>query len=266
LSKNCYAERDANRYGHAVWGHKAPRRFFGDKHWAEPLKWDAQAGKDGVRRRVFSASMGDIFEPRLDLDAQRNRLWKLIEATKNLDWLLLTKRPEQFEAMRPWVCWLPNVWLGVTAENQEQANRRIPLLLKEPARVRFVSAEPMLERIDLRLTVMVPSPCSKWPDSETEYRKPVHWVIVGGENGPNARPFDLAWARDTIRQCREAGTACFCKQLGRRPFDGYTLVGSAEDQRLGMPDEQPNWLTPNDPKGADPSEWPEDLRVREFPR
>src|SRR5258708_7584279 len=89
---NCYAEAWAKRVGNDVWGSKAPRRFFSDSHWKEPLKWQAQAAEEEERARVFCASMADVFEARPELDAPRARLWKLIESTPNLDWLLLTKR------------------------------------------------------------------------------------------------------------------------------------------------------------------------------
>ena len=99
---NCYAETFAKRTGHAVWGAETDRRFFGDKHWAEPVKWNLAAAKAGVRRRVFCGSMCDVFEgPRPLLDDWRDQLWTLIRYTPNLDWLLLTKRPESLaEAMR----------------------------------------------------------------------------------------------------------------------------------------------------------------------
>ncbi len=114
--KHCYAESWAKRVGSNVWGIKAERRFFGDKHWAEPLKWDVLAAASGVRARVFCASMADVFEDRRDLDVHRARLWKLIEATPHLDWLLLTKRPEIISRLAPWANqWPENVWLGTVA-------------------------------------------------------------------------------------------------------------------------------------------------------
>src|ERR1051325_9210230 len=125
---SCYAETWAHRTGHEVWGKDAPRRFFGDRHWQEPLHWNEQAAKDGQRRKVFCASMADVFERRDDLNESRSRLWKLIEATPLLDWLLLTKRPYNISLMIP-VYWLqnpvPNAWFGVTAENEEYAQRRL---------------------------------------------------------------------------------------------------------------------------------------------
>jgi protein gp37 len=141
--KHCYAESWAKRVGKDIWGLKAERRFFGEKHWAEPLRWNKDAGNTGDRARVFCASMGDVFENRRDLDVWRTRLWELIEATPNLDWLLLTKRPELVTVTVPWQDrWPRNVWLGTTVEDQRRANERLPILTSIPAAVRFISAVP----------------------------------------------------------------------------------------------------------------------------
>lgn len=295
--KNCYAEAFAKRTGNKVWGTTAPRRFFGANHWREPVRWDADAKRDGERRRVFCASMADVFEL-LDgemgqkLDAERERLWNLIDTTPNLDWLLLTKRPENIMTMVPerWRSKLPdNIWLGTTAENQEEASWRIPELLRCPAVVRFVSAEPLLSPIDLAKWLghdegwhrwigrcgcdarrdpwtrceaceaagWVPAPC-----------RGISWVIVGGESGGGSRPFDVAWARSVIEQCKAAGTACFVKQLGAKPFgkcaDCTCNGGEARWSNGTFGCTSAMKLT--DRKGGDMSEWPEDLRVREFPR
>jgi protein gp37 len=258
--------------GLKVWGQQAERRFFGEKHWAEPLRWNRDAAAAGARRRVFCASMADVFEDRRDLDQYRYRLWSLIEATPTLDWLLLTKRPENQEIVP--LAWQtgsrrpPNVWLGVTAENQDYADRRIPQLLRAPwPAVRFVSYEPALGPLDFRdsLTTREPilhfeafTPQAKaaFPVPPTELvRRGIDWVIVGGESGPRARPFDLEWAWSAVGQCREAGTACFVKQLGARPLWG------SEPTSKGALDLYP--IT--DRKGGDMAEWPENLRVREFP-
>src|SRR5262245_52074261 len=149
--EHCYAETFSIRVGKKVWGPKADRRFFGDAHWAEPLKWNAVAARAGERHRVFCASMADVFEDRRELDGHRARLWRLIAATPHLDWLLLTKRPENLARMLPWYShwenrvafepdepW-PNVWLGTTVEDQQRADERIPHLLRSPAAVRFLS-------------------------------------------------------------------------------------------------------------------------------
>src|SRR5690606_3746107 len=120
-------------------------RTLSEDHWLEPLRWNAQAEKQGGRARVFCASMADIFEGKKEQTPLRERVWKLISETPHLDWLLLTKRPGKARRLAPWGDdWPANVWLGTTAENQEWADKRIPELLAVPAQVRFVSAEPLL--------------------------------------------------------------------------------------------------------------------------
>ena len=211
---NCYADTLSNRYGHNVWGPKADRRFFGDKHWAEPIKWNKAAERDGVRRRVFCASMADVFERHMVLatqsrmDVERARLWELIEATPMLDWLLLTKRPENIRTMVPlrWLHDVPhNVWYGTSTENQEQADIRIPELLQVPAVVRFLSAEPLLGPVNIRSGL-----------GQTFHAPQLHWVIAGGESGSKARPMDAEWARSIRDQCVSANVAFFFKQWGGR--------------------------------------------------
>ncbi len=196
--KHCYAETWAKRVGQKVWGPTASRRFFGEAHWKEPFKWDREAGADGERRRVFCASMADVFEDRIDLADTRKRLWPLIEATPNLDWLLLTKRPENVRALAGWdKTWPENVWLGTTVENQETAKLRIPEIAAIPAKVRFLSCEPLIGELKIR----------KWLPE-------IHWVIAGGESGPHARPSDPAWFRSLRDQCIAGGTAFHFKQWG----------------------------------------------------
>lgn len=191
---HCYAEAFAKRTGHDVWGKDGARRFFGDKHWAEPLRWSG---------RVFCASMADVFEPRADLIEPRARLWGLIEATPNLTWQLLTKRPEQVSKMIPahWLGdWPSHVWLGTTVEDQQRAQLRIPRLLSVPGvAVRFLSCEPLLEAVDL-----------------SEWASLVEWVIVGGESGPHHRPLNLDWARNIRDECSATETPFFFKQVGGR--------------------------------------------------
>lgn len=202
--KHCYADSWAKRVGMDLWGPKAPRRFFSDAHWKEPLRWDREAREDGARRRVFCASMADVFEKRRELDAVRARLWPIIEATTHLDWLLLTKRPEHIAAMAPWGrAWPRNVWLGVTAENQRWADKRVPLLMEIPAAVRFISAEPLLGALDL----------SPWLAAR-DGGDGINWVIAGGESGGAARPMNPTWAESLRDQCVAAGTAFHFKQWG----------------------------------------------------
>jgi len=176
------------------------RRFFSDPHWNHPIKWNQEAIREGKRRRVFCASMADVFEDRRDLDPWRERLWHLIGETLQLDWLLLTKRPERIGDLVPWrMEWPPNVWLGTTAEDQHWAERRIPHLTKHPAMVRFVSCEPLLGALDL----------SAWTRSGS-----LHWVIAGGESSSKARPMNPVWAQTLRDQCARDGIAFHFKQWG----------------------------------------------------
>jgi protein gp37 len=271
------------RYGWAKWGKNTPRHRTSASYWRQPIKWDADAAKAGQRRRVFAFSLADVFEDRRDLDPWRADLWRLIEATPNLDWLLLTKRYDCIARMLP-AAWLaaprPNVWLGVTAENQRRAEERIPALLKVPAVVRWISAEPLLGPIDFRPWMR--ERCSIMRGGSMEestgrasYIRPaghadlveavgmiragtapaywlnphgaplLHWVIVGGESGANARRMDPGWALDILRQCRAAGVAYHFKQKG-----------AVLSRELGCKDKA----------GKDPAEWPADFRVQEFPR
>ena len=144
---NCYADAWAKRLGEHVWGPHSERRFFSDAHWKEPLRWNREAEAEGVRRRVFCASMADVFENRDDLIEARQRLFDLIDDTPHLDWLLLTKRIHLVKKLLPKDYILPkNVWLGTTVENQKVANKHIKYLLEfDTPSVRFLSCEPCLD-------------------------------------------------------------------------------------------------------------------------
>jgi protein gp37 len=202
---NCYAEAWAKRVGEKVWGTGQDRRFFTDKHWDEPLKWNTDAKSEEWRKRVFCASMADVFELRNDLDPWRDRLWKLIDDTPWLDWLLLTKRPENIRKKVPWKNeWPANVWIGTTVEDQERANERLPILLEFPAKRRFLSCEPLLGAIDL----------SKWTKDRPKNLHAIDWVIAGGESGPGARAMLPGWARTLRDQCQRSGIPFHFKQWG----------------------------------------------------
>ena len=225
---HCYAETFSKRTGHSVWGVNAERRTFGDKHWNEPRKWNDAEMRDGVRRRVFCASMADVFEDREDLDGERERLFALIEQTPNLNWLLLTKRPDRIGAIMAragrgcnFADTMPNVWLGTTTETQGYAEDRIGHLVKYSATVHFLSVEP-------QLGVVTPSLVSG--------ASHIEWIICGGESGAGARPFHEDWARVLRDDAREIGAAFFMKQLG------------------GVRN-----------KRGDFEDMPEDIRIREFP-
>jgi protein gp37 len=197
--KHCYAESWAKRVGKDVWGPSVERRMFGDDHWRQPLRWNSEAAKAEHRPRVFCASMADVFEERSELDATRLRLWDLIEATPHLDWLLLTKRPQNVLERTRWGSdWPTNVWIGTTVELQKRADELLPELARIPAKVRFISAEPLLGPIDL----------SPWLGSS------VDWVITGGESGPKARPASPNWFRSLMIQCMERDVPFHFKQWG----------------------------------------------------
>lgn len=299
--KNCYASvetftRRERARGIELWGENAARHVTSDANWKKPLAWNREAAKAGVRRRVFCASLADVFEDRPDLAGPRARLFGLIRATPWCDWLLLTKRPEN--AARLWAIaaadnalatvddgtldvrvpadgreWLPNIWLGTTVEDQRRADERIPHLLRVPAAVRFLSCEPLLEAVDLSdIKVRRSEDVTEYldalrcdVDSEDDVAfggRTVNWVIVGGESGHHARPFDVAWARSIVAQCREAGVAPFVKQLGALPQDQGTGLDWPEGVSFLVPGSR---VVLDDKKGGDMSEWPADLRVREFP-
>ena len=201
---NCYAEKWAKRLGHNCFGRGVQRRFFGDQHWLQPIKWNAAAAAAGRPALVFCGSMCDVFE-RWDatLEKQRSRLWKLIEQTPDLRWMLLTKRPENVQYMVPgqWLSpgeWPSHVAVGTTIENQDECNWRLFHLLSIPAAMRFVSCEPLLRRVCL-------------PEDQ---RKQLDWVIAGGESGPKARPAHPDWFRSLRDQCAATATPFFFKQWG----------------------------------------------------
>lgn len=222
---HCYAETQSKRNPKVLgtWGPDGVRSMASESYWRLPVKWDAEAKAEGVRKRVFCASLADVFEDRPELEAPRQRLFDLILATPNLDWLLLTKRPN---VMHDWLTgagvfgdrnahqwgdgW-PNVWLGTSIEDQIRADDRVPQLLAIPAVVRFLSIEPLLGPIDLREWGYVyhgRNPVRKWEGGK------LNWIIVGGESGPGARPMHPDWARSIRDQCQAAQVPFFYKQWG----------------------------------------------------
>jgi protein gp37 len=252
---NCYAEEVSRRYGfHKIWGDNT-RRHFSSGHWRKPILWDAAAGKKRIIQTVFCGSMCDVFEihPRdkKAMDHSRLKLWSMIETTPCLLWLLLTKRPENIIDLVPWSKveeWPYNVAVGVSVEDQVSANQRIPELLKIPARVRFLSIEPLLAPVDLESDINW-----LWEFNDSwEYghnpkpRDPgIDWVIVGGESGSKARYLNLDWIRDLRDQCFNAKIPFFVKQLGTA-WARENSYGSAK-------------------KGEAWELWPEDLQIRQKP-
>jgi len=268
--ENCYAAAMNRRLGtgepytpRALVG--GDHLFLDEKMLTEPLRWRKP-------RKVFVCSMTDLFADFVP-DEWLSRVWETMRKAGGHTFQILTKRSKR---MRAWVRSgdeiLPNVWLGVSAEDQQRLDERVPELLATPAAVRFVSAEPLLAPLDVS-GYLWPT-CLHWAaDYATADdaiaagafaekkpqalvaagRKFLKWVIVGGESGPGARPMDVDWARDIIEQCRVAGVACFVKQLGAKPSDSAA-------QHLPV-----DVMLVKHPKGGDPEEWPEDLRVREMP-
>lgn len=216
---HCYA---------AAWAKRAGRDFAERKRtktWRDPEKWQAQAAafmaQHGRRQRVFCASLADVFDNQAP-HAWRVDLYELIERTPDLDWLLLTKRIGNARYMLP-ACWgdgLPNVWIGATITSQEEADRDIPKLLQVPARVRFLSMEPLLGPVDL------PAAKAFGLHGFGRHVKGVDWVIVGGESGPGARPMHPDWARGLRDQCASAGVPFLFKQWGE--FSGHGIDADGE--------------------------------------
>jgi protein gp37 len=258
--KNCYAERDFDHHYRKVkWGPHGTRVITSDANWRKPLAWNRKAAEDGIRPRVFCASLADVFEDwqgpikhsngrtmlvsygdggkhavyegqstypggldwvDMRMSDVRHRLFDLIDATPNLDWLLLTKRPENILSM-----WddMPrgfphksrsNVWLGTSVENQEWADKRIPELLKcrELSPVLFLSCEPLVGPVDLGFL----DPCDhpRMSHRDVGCWMDIDWVITGGESGPGSRPCDPGWFRSLRDQCAAASVPFHFKQWG----------------------------------------------------
>jgi protein gp37 len=276
--ENCYAEASyfvnvQRGRGQELWGAKADRRPASEATWHEPHKWNRKAYERGHRMRVFCASLADVFEMREDLDVHRARLFDTIRRTPNLDWQILTKRMNMNDIMfllgramaalskapvenvketadwiAAWISGRPplNVWLGCTVEDQKRATQRGPQLLAMPAALRFLSMEPLLERVDVE-----PALGRHGWASTSEAR--VDWIIVGGESGKDARPFDISWARDVVSAGAEAKCPVFVKQMG----DNAVL------QTPGSLPIAVEGVTAR--KGGDTGEWPPDLVVRQMP-
>jgi protein gp37 len=228
---NCYAEAMMDkRYGRVKWGPHGERVRTSAEYWKQPLRW-AKKARDELaeykaiatsapefrehslpphRPRVFCASLADVFDNQVPPE-WRHDLWRLIWDTPELDWLLLTKRPENITRMLP-ESWLShrnewkNVWLGVTCEDQERFNHRWPILRAIPAAVRFISYEPAIGPLTFF-------------GKNGMFVDELDWLICGGESGPGYRAIDLQWEADIRRDCAEAGVNYFFKQLaGKRPI------------------------------------------------
>lgn len=232
--QNCYAENlMATRYKRVECGPGKPRSRT--KTWNDPIKWNRAAEREGIRTKVFCASLADWLDEEVPCQ-WREDLFDLIEVCHHLDWLMLTKRPQCAKIMLPlgWLAIPPKqIWFGVTAENQQYWDSRVSLLRDIPAATHWVSYEPSLGPLVI----------------DQDDSKCVDWLIIGGESEQNfeARPFEIEWAESVISQCRTFDIVPFMKQVGQ----SATYHGK-------------HFKTLNK-AGADPAEWPESIRVREFP-
>ncbi|MBT3042243.1 MAG: phage Gp37/Gp68 family protein [Candidatus Thiodiazotropha sp. (ex Codakia orbicularis)] len=209
---HCYAEALDKRTGGSHWGKGSSPRTLSADNWRKPKRWNRQAEEDGTPRKVFCGSMCDWADKNAPA-GERDRLWQLIRETPMLQWQLLTKRASNIEKYLPddWGCFgWRHVWLGVTVENKRHGLRRLNMLREIPAKVRFVSIEPLLEdlgNLDLR---------------------GIGWVIVGGESGHHARAMEQAWVERIEAQCKEQSVPFFFKQWGGRKDKGGCLLGGRE--------------------------------------
>ncbi len=218
---HCYAEALSNRYGWTTWGPHGERKRTSEANWKKPRQWAKAARGTGKRPRVFCASLADVFDNQVPSE-WRSDLFDLIAATPELDWLLLTKRPENLARMYPTGEW-PNIWLGTTCESQEHADRRIPLLLGARAHLHFLSCEPLIGGISFRWAKW-----DEWDRDEIDHLdglRMLDWIIVGGESGPGARDMPAEWAATIRDECAEADVAFFMKQMtGKKPIPDDLLV------------------------------------------
>lgn len=311
--RNCYSEALARRYRRGEpfqkqhMDHLTP--FLDEKELHHMLTYKPASGK-----MCFVCDMTDLFGEWVP-DELIDRVFAVFALRPDVTWQVLTKRAKR---MREYLSYpqsgphrgqivsaacgeidpggklrdpkngatflwpLPNLRLGVSVENQQTTDERIPELLRTPAACRFVSYEPALEAVDFlypkTLFPKGPQRCCNGRDCgcrgqvvDPPLIHGIDQIIIGGESGPRARPFRVEWARDTIRQCREAGTACFVKQLGARPMAMQCGgCGALTDKRHGTAEYEcgPSEVQPlklRDKKGGDMLEWPKSLRVRMQP-
>jgi len=210
---SCYAETWAGRFfaGDGLWS--GNRHRTSQSYRNQPFKWNRKARADGVRRGVFCLSLGDFADNQVP-EEWRDELWETIAQCPDLDWRILTKRPQNYVKMLPKSCavqlagmdwpW-PWVWLGTTVENQEEIDRRYRHLAETPAVSRWFSIEPLLGPMDIGVAIAA---------APGRFDPPVDWVVVGGETGVNARPMHPEWVRSLRDQCSDVGVPFFFKQWG----------------------------------------------------
>lgn len=216
---HCYAEAWDKRFTNGKrWGPHASRTRT--KTWGNPIKWNRQAQGAKHRPRVFCASLADVFDNHKSIQPEwRRDLWRLIENTPNLDWLLLTKRPQNVQKLCPWTfgTFPPNVWIGTTVENQVTAEQRIWHLAQIPCKIRFLSCEPLTGPLVLDGTTTPYAEAYNALTGElsaTNWVQPIDWVICGGESGASARPMHPNWATSLRDQCEASDVPFFFKQWG----------------------------------------------------
>lgn len=275
---NCYATNTVHRFSHhpnpkislplaGLTTHHNRGRWTGKVSlMRDRLDWPARWRRP---RKVFVTSLGDLFHDDVPDDFLLD-VFRVMHRVRRHTYQVLTKRPERMADFARRLCWdqkrdevylaaaggrpylplAPHVWLGTSVENQEWADRRVPVLLKVPAAVRFLSVEPMLGPVDLTEWLHIDTDVSPGPHGEGVEKyvgQQLHWVIVGGESGPSARPFHLEWVRDLLRQTSGSDVKVWVKQLGTRAFEG------------GRP------FRTKDSAGREKREWPKDLRVQQMP-
>lgn len=301
---HCYAETLSKRNPAVLgqWGNGKPRVLA--KNWGDPVKWNRKRDHDltladpmGMNLRPVTVfpSLCDWLDDEVPVEWLAKFL-QLIHDTPNLKWLLLTKRPENFrrlvdgqvlamlemrkdpaeaelrEWLRRWINREPpaNVWIGTSVEDQTRADERIPEILRIPAVGRFLSVEPLLGPVELPLagnTTGFPKHIRR-DGSGVGMPQRINWVIIGGESGHGSRPCNVEWIQSLVRQCKDASVPAFVKQLGAVPcFQDRKEVDVSDwpdhvefaQACIGL------HVKLRHAKGGDPAEWPEDLRVREFP-
>jgi protein gp37 len=290
--QHCYSETLAKRYGRGgpfnVQTMNTLTPFLDEAELHKMRTAKTIGGVTVAGSRCFIGDMTDIFGEWVSDDLLNRLFSQTLEIRTDVTWQILTKRAAR---MRDYLSWrwgegrIPSrhIHIGVSCENQHFADERIPLLLATPAGVRFISAEPLLGPVNLKDAIER----GLWDVCNSGKIPPkpaIDWVIVGGESGSGARPFDLAWARLIVQQCQAAAVPCFVKQLGahvRGPLKGCLVdwfeMPDGEWRQLPIivtPSAQP-WVADTrtraigarlfNKKGGDPSEWPEDLRIRQFP-
>lgn len=237
---------------------------FVESQLLKPLSWRSP-------KRVFTCSMSDIFHPNVQ-DEWRDRAFAIMAVAQQHTFQVLTKRPQamlnyfselnllrlkrslpssiKYSRLDSINLPLPNVWLGVSVENQQAAEERIPLLIQTEAKIRYLSCEPLLETVDL----------SEWiidRKYQTDSKPPIHWVICGGESGTKARPCYVEWIRSLVNQCQSASIPVFVKQLGSNPVNSKPYISGVADVHYN--------LQLKDRKGGNINEFPDDLMIRQFP-